>query len=100
MRKQDKKHRHYYRSADRLYEADGAWYYETREANQGPFESREAAQNDLERFLAQSAAGPVASRGPTEPSADKALLKGAAGEDSAGAGSVADGHGKSRSFKD
>lgn len=63
MRKQDKKNRHYYRSSDRLYEARGAWYYETREADRGPFESREAAYDDLAQFLKQASAAAVATDG-------------------------------------
>lgn len=55
MRKQDKKNRYYYRSADRIFESAGAWYYETRDADHGPFATREAAQEDLARFLQEAA---------------------------------------------
>ncbi|MEM6708210.1 MAG: DUF6316 family protein [Pseudomonadota bacterium] len=51
MRKDDKQLRHYYRSEDRLFKSNGAWFYETREQDCGPFTTREEALRDLERFV-------------------------------------------------
>ena len=51
MRKGDRADRHFYRSSDRLFQSDGRWFYETREGDCGPFNSREEAKTDLERYI-------------------------------------------------
>lgn len=51
MRKDDKPGRYYYRSSDRVFQSNGAWYFESREENRGPFASREEAVRDLESFV-------------------------------------------------
>ena len=43
----------YFRSSDRLVCLNGAWYFTTREGEQGPFESRERAQEELDFFTSE-----------------------------------------------
>ncbi len=43
----------YFRSSDRLITLNGAWYFTTREGEQGPYPSREAAQEALEFFTCE-----------------------------------------------
>ncbi len=41
----------YFRSGHRYFCMDGKWYFSTRESEEGPFSSREAAEAALERYL-------------------------------------------------
>ena len=43
----------YFRSSDRLISQNGSWYFLTREGEQGPYSSREAAQDALEFFTCE-----------------------------------------------
>jgi hypothetical protein len=43
----------YFRSSDRLITQNGAWYFTTREGEQGPYPSREAAEEALEFFTCE-----------------------------------------------
>ena len=43
----------YFRSTDRLISLNGAWYFTTREGEQGPYPSREAARDALEYFCCE-----------------------------------------------
>ena len=40
-----------FRSGDRVFCLNGRWFYQTREADHGPFASREAAERDLTRYI-------------------------------------------------
>ncbi len=53
MRESDKKESavRYFRSGHRYFCMDGKWYFSTRESEEGPFGSREAAEAALERYL-------------------------------------------------
>ena len=53
MRESDEKESgaRYFRSGHRYFCMDGKWYFSTRESEEGPFSSREAAEAALERYL-------------------------------------------------
>lgn len=53
MRKTDKteERAHPFRSEDRFFRADSAWYYSTREEDVGPFSSLEEARGHLRNFI-------------------------------------------------
>ena len=40
-----------YRSGSRFQQQSGQWYFQTREGNRGPFDSREAAELELQRYI-------------------------------------------------
>ena len=50
MRRSDTAKQKYPRSTERLFRRQGQWYFQTREGDRGPFNSREAAKVELERF--------------------------------------------------
>ncbi len=53
MRKSDEQEdRHYFRMGDRFFRVENQWFYTTREGNEGPFNSREQAENHLKTFVA------------------------------------------------
>ena len=41
----------YFRTASRLFCADGRWWFSTREGEEGPYPNREEAELGLERFI-------------------------------------------------
>jgi hypothetical protein len=51
MRKTDKQAKTYFRSEERIFQANGAWWFGTREGDHGPFDSRKAAQDALVQFV-------------------------------------------------
>lgn len=51
MRKSDRKESTHFRSVDRVFCLNGNWFYQTREADHGPFSSRAAALLDLKRYV-------------------------------------------------
>jgi len=53
MRKRDKENRDatWFRSPERVFCLNGAWYYQTREDDHGPFPTRAAAERDLARYV-------------------------------------------------
>ena len=40
-----------YRSGSRFQQQSGQWYFQTREGDRGPFDSREAAELELQRYI-------------------------------------------------
>ncbi len=55
MRKSDAQDSTYFRSGDRVFCMNGSWFYQTREADHGPFPTREAALVDLKRYIDEMA---------------------------------------------
>jgi hypothetical protein len=55
MRKDDPAKSTFFRSSNRVFSQNGEWFYQTREGDQGPFATREAAAADLERYVSQKA---------------------------------------------
>jgi len=55
MRKDDQSNATFFRSSDRVFSQNGEWFYQTREGDQGPFVTREAAVADLNRYVNQKA---------------------------------------------
>jgi len=53
MRKDDKQDKTYFRSADRVFNLNGRWYFSTREGEQGPFASERQAQFEIARFITE-----------------------------------------------
>ena len=51
MRKTDTEEKTYFRSGERIFQANGVWWFGTREGDHGPFDSREAAQDALVQFV-------------------------------------------------
>ncbi|MFB3107629.1 MAG: DUF6316 family protein [Pseudomonadales bacterium] len=53
MRKSDKNQKaiRHYRSSERFFRQDGQWFFQTREGARGPFKTREAAKQELGRFV-------------------------------------------------
>jgi hypothetical protein len=56
MRKDDHDNGPHFRSSERLFCTNGAWFFETRESDHGPYETREEAQNELSRYVRQMSA--------------------------------------------
>ena len=53
MRKEDvKANTRYFRSTTRFFRVDSQWFYSTREGDEGPFPSEDAARQHLNRYLA------------------------------------------------
>jgi len=52
MRRDDEKEKTYFRS-DRLFTMNGQWYFASREGDQRPYATREAAQRDLGQFTSE-----------------------------------------------
>lgn len=55
MRKDDPAKSTFFRSSNRVFSQNGEWFYQTREGDQGPFATREAAAADLDRYVSQRA---------------------------------------------
>ena len=53
MRKTDTSDTRRFRSADRVFRADDAWFVETREGDLGPYATREEAAMRLRQFIAE-----------------------------------------------
>ena len=53
MRRDDAEKRNYFRSPERVFRLNGAWYFATREGEQGPFDSEGQALMEIERFIAE-----------------------------------------------
>ena len=51
MRKTDKQTKTFFRSEERIFQANGAWWFGTREGEHGPFDSRKTAQDALVQFV-------------------------------------------------
>jgi hypothetical protein len=51
MRKTDSSRRLHFRSKNRLFRHEGEWHFQTRERVRGPFDSREAAELELQRYI-------------------------------------------------
>lgn len=52
MRNSDEQDKHrFFRAQTRYFRVENAWYYSTREGQEGPFKSREQAEDHLQRFL-------------------------------------------------
>ena len=51
MRKTDEQAKTFFRSEERIFQANGAWWFGTREGDHGPFDSRKAAQDALVQFV-------------------------------------------------
>ncbi len=51
MRKRDPQESTHFRSGNRLYCINGKWFFQTREADHGPYPSKEAAQVELQRYV-------------------------------------------------
>ena len=53
MRKSDKNQKaiRHYRSSERFFRQDDQWFFQTREGARGPFKTREAAEQELGRFV-------------------------------------------------
>ena len=47
--------RTYFRSEARVFNQDGAWYFATREGDQGPFARQDIAQREAARYTAECA---------------------------------------------
>ena len=72
MRKSDANDSTYFRSKDRVFCQNGKWFYQTREDDHGPFPTREAATEDLQRYMDEMAFFDDAHDG--TPTIDKAKL--------------------------
>ncbi len=53
MRKTDSSRRQHFRSKDRIFRHEEKWCFQVRECARGPFDSREAAEFELKRYLNQ-----------------------------------------------
>ena len=53
MRKTDSSHIPHFRSSDRFFRHEEKWCFQARESVRGPFDSREAAEIELKRYLNQ-----------------------------------------------
>jgi hypothetical protein len=53
MRKTDSSRRPHFRSSDRFFRHEEKWCFQARESVRGPFDSREAAEFELKRYLNQ-----------------------------------------------
>ncbi len=51
MRSNDKPGQSFARTADRKFSLKGDWYFQTREYDHGPFDSRAQAEAELERYV-------------------------------------------------
>ena len=51
MRRSDKKEKLYFRSPERLFIYEGQWYFQAREGDRGPYDTREVAEQRLARFV-------------------------------------------------
>ncbi|XOV84259.1 MAG: DUF6316 family protein [bacterium] len=53
MRQDDHEKKCYFRSSDRVFHMNGAWFFATREGDQGPFPSEACAQDEIDRFITE-----------------------------------------------
>ncbi len=55
MRKEDTKDskKSFFRARDRMFKLSEAWYFGTREGDQGPFRTRERAVREISRYVAE-----------------------------------------------
>jgi len=53
MRSSDKQNKSFFRTADRVYQANGAWFLAAREGDQGPFESEREARKEAARLVSE-----------------------------------------------
>ncbi len=51
MRNTDSDRRPRFRSKNRFFRHEGKWHFETRERVRGPFDTREAAELELQRYI-------------------------------------------------
>lgn len=51
MRKSDPNDGTHFRSADRVFCMNGSWFFQTREADHGPFSSEDSARAELQRYV-------------------------------------------------
>ncbi|MFK7916162.1 MAG: DUF6316 family protein [Pseudomonadales bacterium] len=51
MRSTDTDDQSFTRKGDRIFSLKGAWYFQTREYDHGPFPTRAEAQNELDRYV-------------------------------------------------
>ena len=51
MRQDDHENKRYFRSTDRVFHSNGAWYFITREGEEGPFPTECEAQAGVQRFI-------------------------------------------------
>lgn len=51
MRQDDHESKCYFRSSDRVFRLNGAWYFTTREGDEGPFPNEQIAHAEVERFI-------------------------------------------------
>ena len=51
MRQDDTEKKSFFRSADRVFHMNGAWYFSTREGEEGPYASEVQAQLEIKRFI-------------------------------------------------
>lgn len=51
MRKNDPEAGTHFRSGSRVYCMNGKWFFQTREADHGPYASEQAAQVELQRYV-------------------------------------------------
>lgn len=53
MRSTDPAGKTYFRSGDRIFSLNGQWYFQTREHDHGPFQSRAVADRELARYVSE-----------------------------------------------
>ena len=55
MRKEDTKEskKSFFRARDRMFKLSEAWYFGTREGDQGPFRTRDRAVREISRYVAE-----------------------------------------------
>lgn len=51
MRQDDHEKKCYFRSSDRVFHSNGAWYFTTREGEEGPYPSEDQVQIEVQRFI-------------------------------------------------
>ena len=51
MRHDDTTEKSYFRSSERLFRVNSDWYFAAREGDQGPFESQQRAEKELDRYI-------------------------------------------------
>jgi predicted ATPase len=53
VRRDDAEKKNYFRSPERVFRMNGAWYFATREGEQGPFASELEALKEIKRFITE-----------------------------------------------
>jgi len=51
MRKHDPEQKTFFRSEERIFQVNGAWWFSIREGESGPYPSRDAARDALTQFI-------------------------------------------------